>query len=182
MVVMPVSPTHLFIPAIGLNTSISPGLSSWQPDKHTGRTTLTFPVPADMTTVTWWQGGPDALGNNVAAPMPGSSGVAIMTMHSSLDNRGYGVGNRLGELHKGQRIGVEGKDISGSNTLDTFNVLGVKTSLNKADPDALHQAILAAPPGTRLIFITCSGTANYAISSSNFNTLVYAEMIGSSKV
>ncbi len=112
--------------------------------------------------------------------MPGGSGYAEMTTHAALNNQGYAVGNNFGLLQQGMLIGIQGKNAQGVETLDTFSVIHVTTRLDKSTTTNLQAALTTdIPPGTRLILITCSGDVNAAISSSNFNTVVYAGAVSS---
>jgi len=183
-IVSPILPAHLRIPAIGVSAAVAPGKSAVEYDPHTGQQSLAFPVPPNLEDVTWWQGGPNPSEHITfaPAPKPGGQGIAILTMHSSLGGVGYGVGNHLGQLRLGQLINVTGWDTGAHQLRLTFAVIGKQQHLDKANPGALSAAIRQAPAGTRLVLVTCSGSVNYTISSSNFNTVVYATLKSSARV
>jgi LPXTG-site transpeptidase (sortase) family protein len=164
-VVTPIVPTHLFIPAIGVNTTVTAKPSNSQWDEFLGKNVDSFGVPPDMYTTTWWS----ASAQGTPEPRPGSAGMAIMLGHTQIG--AYGVFNDLGQLKPGQLAGVS----SGKVTL-TFQVLAVKRDIPKTDAAALSRVLGDHPQTARLALITCSGHFNGRESVDN--TVVFLQLVG----
>ncbi len=159
-VVRPIVPSHLYVPAIGVNTSVTPKPTEMDNDPFLNKTVPSFGVPDDMYTTTWWSSG----------PRPGSRGLAVMLGHTQIG--GYGVFNKLANLKPGDAIGV-----TRNNTTLRFSVLSVHTGISKRDPRALQTLLANHPALARLALLTCSGTFNQGFHESAENTVVFAKLV-----
>jgi LPXTG-site transpeptidase (sortase) family protein len=166
---MPITPTQLFIPSIGVNTTVAAAPTVLAYDEFVNAKVPSFGVPPDtadgMLTPTWWSA--DLQGN--PEPKPGDTDMAIILGHTQIG--GPGVFNDLGNLQQGAVIGVS----DGSTTLK-FQVISVQSGIPKTDPTALQNALNGHPPNARLALLTCSGHFNGHESVEN--TLVFAELVG----
>jgi Sortase domain len=159
-VVRPIVPSHLYVPAIGVNTTVIPKPTEMDNDPFLNKTVPSFGVPDDMFTTTWWSSG----------PRPGSRGLAVMLGHTQIG--GYGVFNKLANLKPGEAIGV-----TRNNTTLRFSVLAVHTGISKRDPTALQTLLANHPPQARLALLTCSGNFNQGFRESAENTVVFAKLV-----
>lgn len=156
----PIVPSHLFVPAIGVNTTVAAKPTELTHDPFLNKTVPSFGVPGDMYTTTWWSSG----------PKPGSAGMAVVLGHTQIG--GYGVFNKLAHLKPGQTIGV-----TRANTTLKFEVLAVHTGISKKDPTALQTTLAHHPAAARLALLTCSGTFNQGYRESAENTVVFAKLV-----
>jgi sortase (surface protein transpeptidase) len=162
---MPIIPNHIFIPAIGVNTTTSPAPTVMEWDQYVQKEVAGFGVPPEtkegLLQTTWWSDG----------PKPGSTGMAIVLGHSNV-----GIFDNIGRLKAGQLVGL-----TDGHALDTFRVIGVpRTGIPKTDGSALQRALLVHPTTARLALVTCSGAFNG--SSSGENTVVYLELVSAKVV
>lgn len=155
----PIRPLHLYIPSIGVNTSVAPKPTELDRDPFLGRTVRSFGVPDNMYTTTWWSSG----------PRPGGRGMAIVLGHTQIG--GYGVFNRLGTLRPGAVIGLA----HGDRVL-RFSVITVERGISKRNADGLRNVLANHPPPARLALLTCSGRFNGAVRASAENTVVFARL------
>jgi len=164
--VEPIVPTHLFIPALEVNTTVAAAPSRLAYDEFLGRDVETFGAPpvSDMYTTTWWS----ANANGDAAPRPGDPGMAVILGHTQIG--GYGVFNNLATLRPGQQVAVS----NGRVTL-TFAVMTVKSGIPKSDAAALSQTLSDHAAAARLALITCSGHFNGRESEEN--TVAFLRLI-----
>jgi LPXTG-site transpeptidase (sortase) family protein len=160
----PIVPSHLFIPAIGVNTTVAAKPSSTQWDEFLGKDVESFGVPADMYTTTWWNANAEGL----QEPRPGDPGMAIILGHTQVG--AYGVFNKLGGLQPGQVAGV-----SDGHTTLKFEVVAVKRAIPKNDGAALADVLRSHPDNARLALITCSGDFNGRESVNN--TVVFLRAV-----
>lgn len=160
---------HLFIPVIGVNTTVGAKPSSSQWDEFLGKYVESFGVPpdSDMYQTTWWS----ANSQGTHEPRPGDPGMAIILGHTQIG--AYGVFNKLGELKPGQVAGVS----NGHITLK-FEVITVKSGIPKTDGSALNRVLNNHPRAARLALITCSGHFNGRESVEN--TVVFLRLVGAS--
>ncbi|MGN6090105.1 MAG: class F sortase [Actinomycetales bacterium] len=141
-------PTHLRIPAIGVDTPlIALGLS---PDG-------TMAVPAGPRPAGWFTG----------SPTPGSVGPAVLAGHVTYN--GPGVFFHLGELTKGQRIEVTRAD----GHTAVFTVYDVETYPKDAFPTA---RVYGNTDGPELRLITCAGDYDSSRHHYADNAVVYASL------
>lgn len=159
-IVKPIVPKHLYVPAIGVNTTISPKPTEQTNDPFIGKVVPSFGVPDDMYTTTWWSSG----------PRPGSTGLAVILGHTQIG--GYGVFNNLAHLKAGEAVGVT----RGATTL-RFEVMSVRTGISKTDPTALQTVLTRHPAQARLALLTCSGDFNGGFRESAENTVVFARLL-----
>lgn len=160
LVLKPIVPNHLFVPAINVNTRVIPKPTEMDNDPFLNKTVPSFGVPDDMYTTTWWSSG----------PQPGGRGMAVVLGHTQIG--GYGVFNNLGKLKAGDPIGVA----RGTTTLK-FDVIAVHTGVSKKDPTALQTLLANHPPQARLALLTCSGYFNQSYRESAANTVVFARLV-----
>ena len=154
------TPTHLYVPAIRVDTSVVAKPTQRTKDPFLDRTVASFGVPNDMYTTTWWSSG----------PKPGSGSMAVLLGHTQVG--GYGVFNKLGALPAGARVSVTG----GTQVLH-FEVVRVRTGISKTDPYALRHALEAHPADAALALITCSGTFDRSYDQSTENTVAFAKLL-----
>ena len=154
------TPTHVYVPAIHVDTSVVAKPTQRTKDPFLARTVASFGVPDDMYTTTWWSSG----------PQPGSAAMAVILGHTQVG--GYGVFNKLGSLPDGAHVSVTGD----GRTLE-FAVIGVHTGISKTDPYALRDALAAHPAGAALALITCSGTFDTNYDQSTENTVAFARLL-----
>lgn len=141
-------PTHLRIPAIGVDTPlIALGLS----------TDGTMAVPAGPRPAGWFTG----------SPTPGSVGPAVLAGHVTYN--GPGVFFHLGELTKGQRIEVTRAD----GHTAVFSVYDVETYPKDAFPTA---RVYGNTDGPELRLITCAGDYDSSRHHYADNAVVYASL------
>jgi LPXTG-site transpeptidase (sortase) family protein len=152
----------LFIPAIGVNTTVAAKPSSSQWDEFLGKNVESFGVPSDMYTTTWW----NANAQGKQQPRPGGDGMAIILGHTQIG--AYGVFNKLGQLRPGQVAAVSGA----TDTLK-YTVLSVTRDIPKNDGAALSRVLTQHPSSARLALITCSGHFNGRESVQN--TVVFLQ-------
>lgn len=164
VVVSPIVPAHLFVPSIGVNTSVLPKPTEMAEDPFLNKVVPSFGVPDDMYSTTWWSSG----------PKPGSRGMAVILGHTQIG--GYGVFNDLARLKPGAVIGVA----RGTTTL-RFVVLSVHTGISKKDPAALQTTLSEHPADARLALLTCSGYFNQGFRESAENTVVFAKLVSASR-
>ncbi len=162
-VVKPIIPTQVFIPKLGVNTTVTPGPTKFAWDEFLGKQVPSFSVPPDtakgMLTTTWWSSG----------PRPGAPGLAIILGHTQIG--GPGVFNDLARLQTGDVAGV-----SNGTIVLKFQVIGSPmTGIPKTDATALQRVLIHAPPASRLAFITCSGHFNGHESVEN--TVVFMRLV-----
>jgi LPXTG-site transpeptidase (sortase) family protein len=160
LIVHPIVPGHLFVPAIGVNTTVKPKPTERAMDPFLDKIVPSFGVPDDMYTTTWWASG----------PKPGARGMAVVLGHTQIG--GYGVFNKLGKLKPGQAVGLT----HGTTTLK-FSVLSVHTGISKKDPTALQTVLANHPASARLALLTCSGNFNQGFRESAENTVVFARLV-----
>lgn len=160
MVVKPIVPNHLFVPAIDVNTKVIPKPTEMDNDPFVNRVVPSFGVPDDMYTTTWWSSG----------PQPGSRGMAVVLGHTQIG--GYGVFNNLATLKPGDAVGV-----SHRHTTLKFAVVAVHTGISKKDPTALQTLLANHPKQARLALLTCSGYFNQSYRESAENTVVFAKLV-----
>jgi LPXTG-site transpeptidase (sortase) family protein len=154
------TPTHLYVPSVHVDTSVTAKPTQRTKDPFIDRTVASFGVPDDMYTTTWWSSG----------PKPGSGAMAVILGHTQVG--GYGVFNKLGSLRDGAQISVTG----GARVLH-FEVVGVRTGISKTDPYALRNALEAHPEHAALALITCSGTFDRNYDQSTENTVAFAKLL-----
>ena len=154
------TPTHVYVPAIQVDTSVIAKPTQRTRDPFLHRTMASFGVPHDMYTTTWWSSG----------PRPGSGAMAVILGHTQVG--GYGVFNKLGALPDGARV-----TITGSGNPLQFQVIAVHTGISKTDPYALRNALTAHPAGAALALITCSGTFDRNYDQSTENTVAFAKLL-----
>jgi Sortase domain len=159
-IVSPIVPSHLFVPSIGVNTSVAAKPTEMAHDPFINKTVPSFGVPDDLYTTTWWSSG----------PKPGSSGMAVVLGHTQIG--GYGVFNKLAKLKPAQVIGL-----THGNTTLRFEVLAVHTGISKKDPTALQTTLAHHPAAARLALLTCSGNFNQGFRESAENTVVFAKLV-----
>jgi LPXTG-site transpeptidase (sortase) family protein len=159
-VVKPIVPNHLFVPAIDVNTKVTPKPTEMDNDPFLNKVVPSFGVPDDMYTTTWWSSG----------PQPGSRGMAVVLGHTQIG--GYGVFNDLAKLKRGDSIGV-----ARGNTILKFQVMSVHTGISKKDPTALQTLLANHPSQARLALLTCSGYFNQSYRESAENTVVFARLV-----
>jgi hypothetical protein len=159
-IVSPIVPSHLFVPTIGVNTSVAAKPTELAHDPFINKTVPSFGVPDDMYTTTWWSSG----------PKPGSTGMAVLLGHTQIG--GYGVFNKLAKLRPTQVIGL-----TRGNTTLRFEVLAVHTGISKKDPTALQTTLAHHPAAARLALLTCSGNFNQGYRESAENTVVFAKLV-----
>lgn len=153
-------PTHLYVPAIHVDTTVAAKPTQHTKDPFLQRTVASFGVPSDMYTTTWWSSG----------PKPGSGAMAVILGHTQVG--GYGVFNKLGSLHRGAKV-----LLTGSGQPLHFAVVQVRTGISKTDPYALRKALAAHPADAALALITCSGTFDTDYDQSTQNTVVFASLL-----
>jgi hypothetical protein len=158
-VVAPIRPRHLFIPSIGVNTSVTAKPTELDHDPFLGRRVKSFGVPDNMYTTTWWSSG----------PRPGGRGMAIVLGHTQIG--GYGVFNKLGTMRPGDVIGLTHAD-----RVLRFSVIAVKRGISKRKANGLRNVLAAHPPRARLALLTCSGRFNGNFRESAENTVVFARL------
>ena len=167
--VVPFVPAHIWIPAIGVNTSIVPKNSSSRWDSHLNKTVMSFGVPTGeymMEEVAWWSNGPRA-GEHRNGQIP------VLLGHTQIN--GYGVFNDLGNLKPGQVLTLAASD---PHKVQRYRVLKVLPPIPKDDASALPNALKAAPPGADLAVITCSGAVDAPLASHKDNTVVFFTLVG----
>jgi hypothetical protein len=160
IVVKPIVPNHLFVPAINVNTKVTPKPTEMDNDPFLNKVVPSFGVPDDMYTTTWWSSG----------PQPGSRGLAVVLGQTQIG--GYGVFNDLAKLRPGDSVGVA----HGHTTLK-FSVIAVHTGISKKDPTALQTLLANHPRQARLALLTCSGYFNQSYRESAANTVVFAKLV-----
>lgn len=162
----PITPMHLFIPSIGVNTSVAAAPSRLAYDEFLGRNVETFGAPPnnDVYTTVWWSA--NARGD--AAARPGDPGMAVILGHTQIG--AYGVFNDLGQLRTNETAAVS----DGHVTL-TFAVINVRSGIPKSDAGALTRVLVAHPGAARLALITCSGHFNGRESAEN--TVAFLSLI-----
>jgi hypothetical protein len=158
--VHPIVPTHLFVPNIGVNTTVAAKPTELANDPFLNKTVPSFGVPDDMYTTTWWSSG----------PQPGSRSMAVVLGHTQIG--GYGVFNKLAQLKPTQVIGL-----TRGTTILRFEVLAVHTGISKKDPTALQTTLAHHPTAARLALLTCSGNFNQGYRESAENTVVFAKLV-----
>jgi LPXTG-site transpeptidase (sortase) family protein len=165
LLVKAIVPSHLFIPAIGVNTTVAAKPSNRQWDEFLGKNVTSFSVPSDMYTTTWWS----ADANGTPAPRPGSDGMAVILGHTQIG--AYGVFNRLGQLRP-----TDVAAVSNATATLKFTVLSVTRGIPKSDGAALGRVLDNHPQAARLALITCSGHFNGRESAQN--TVVFLRLAG----
>jgi Sortase domain len=139
-------PTHLVIPAIGVNSSII----------RLGRNPNgTAQVPPNVTTTGWYDLG----------PRPGQIGPAVILGHVD-SQTAPGVFYRLRSLLPGDIVTV----VSGSKTL-RFEVSRLVSYSKDEFPT---QAVFGAVPDPELRLITCTGAFDYSTGHYVDNLVVFA--------
>lgn len=155
-VVSSLVPTHLFVPSIGVNTTVAPTTITQKWDAHDKRDEPTYGTPSDMYTTTWW-----------SAVKPGERGphgeLPVILGHTQLGG-GYGVFNDLARLRPGAQVILE--DATGGVML--FQVSATPRLVAKTDPSGLLSAQQDAPADAGLILISCDG------QNGNANVVVFA--------
>jgi hypothetical protein len=154
-------PTHLYVGAIHVDTSVDAKPTHRTVDPFLHRTVESFGVPDDMYTTTWWSSG----------PAPGSPAMAVILGHTQVG--GYGVFNKLATLPVGARVTV-----TGDGQALHFAVAQVRTGISKTDPYALRDALAEHPSDAALALITCSGTFDPRYDQSTENTVAFARLLG----
>lgn len=158
-VVSSLVPTHLFIPSIGVNTTVAPTTVTRKWDKHDHQYEPTYGTPPDMYTTTWW-----------SAVKPGERGphgeLPVILGHTQLGG-GYGVFNDLDRLQPGAQVILQ--DASGGAML--LKVVAHPQRVSKADPTGLLNVQRDAPASAGLILISCDG------DSGDANIVVFAAQV-----
>jgi len=157
-------PTHIHIPAIGVNTIVEPAPATDEVNPFTGELTRTFPVPGGPHTTVWWEEG----------PMPGEDGLAVVLGHTRA--AGSAVFDDLPDLEAGATVGLSGVTTPGAEVVARYVVVDVVTGVSKSDPDALRAVLADAPPAASLALITCSGEIDDNLLSRQDNTVVFATL------
>lgn len=164
-VVMSIDPTHLFIPSIGVNTTMAPKPTELQWNEFLKQRVPMFGVPDDLYTTTWW--------SEVKPGERGPDGELPVILGHTQVGGGYGVFNDLGTLQAGADVALED---DGGNVM-RFQVISVVAGVDKYDPNALRQVLQNAPTTADLVIMTCSGTFNGDYHASEENTVVFAEQV-----
>jgi hypothetical protein len=157
-VVVTAAPTHLSIPAIGVDVDLDPlGLN---PDGSMATPPVTEPSRAG-----WFEPG----------VKPGDPGPAVVAGHVSGRPAGAtasvpGVFARLGELHPGDSIEIARDD----GTTTVWRVSAVDTYPKDAFPTA---AIFGDTPGPALRLITCGGIYDPAVHHYDSNVVASADLV-----
>jgi sortase (surface protein transpeptidase) len=140
-------PTHIRIPAIGVNAHVGPlGLA---PD-HTMQT------PRNFANTGWFRPGPE----------PGERGPAVIAGHVD-SYKGPAVFYKLGDLRRGDRIAITRAD----HSVIHFKVQGLERWPKSKFPT---ERVFGRTRGATLRLITCSGDFNSAIGHYLDDTIVYA--------
>jgi sortase (surface protein transpeptidase) len=153
-------PTRLRIPAIGVDALVEHRGTVSYTNPFTHRAVKGYGVPESMRTTSWWSDGPE----------PGSGQMAVVLGH--LQVGGPGVFNRLTALHAGDAVTMQ--DASGA--VLHLRVLGAPvTGLDKAT-SALADTLDGHPAGAAVALVTCGGTFDSDVRSSEDNTVVFAAL------
>lgn len=171
------------IPALGVGVQKAVDVvakpSEMAYDALTGKTVSSYGIPSNLTQVGWWSAYTDK-DKTYAAPEPGgqlgNANIAVFVAHTALDDQ-HGVFAHLGELKVGQIIYLSGIDVQHHQVKQTWVMIAKALSAEKADINALNNAINAAPAATGAAFITCSGPINSALGHHEFNTVVFAKLL-----
>ncbi|MFD0924711.1 class F sortase [Williamsia deligens] len=162
------TPGHVFIPAIGVNTTVMRLGTHTAADPFVdGARVSTFDVPPDLSRVGWWADG----------AAPGRSGMAVLLGHSQAGG-GYAVFNRLADLVPGDGILLD--DARGRGRLQ-YKVTEVVTGIAKTDPAALRRQLSVHSATDQLALITCSGDFDSSVRESEDNTVAFAELAGGAR-
>jgi hypothetical protein len=157
----PIVPTHVSIPAIGVNTTVEHRGTVRTKNAFTGQQVTAFGVPTSMRTTSWWSDGPE----------PGSGQMAVILGHTQVG--GYGVFNRLGQLRAGAPLTLRAAN---GDTL-RLQVLGAPvTGLDKAT-SALADTLNGHPAGADVALVTCGGTFDRQAGASEDNVVVFASVV-----
>ena len=114
-------------------------------------------VPASPMDVGWYQGG----------PVPGESGVALLTSHVDTRTEGRGVFAGLADLSEGDTVTVTAAD--GTEQLWTVKA---RTQHHKSD---LPPELFARSGTPVLALVTCGGPFDREVRSYRDNVIVWAE-------
>lgn len=160
LIIAPFIPAEIDIPSIGVTSVVAPVGTVMAPAPFLGGQMVpTFAVPPDASSVGWWADG----------PLIDSPGMAILLGHSQVG--GYGVFNRLGELHPGDHVTVI--DSTDSARAD-FRITGVVAGIPKNDPEALRRVLSDNAQTAQLALITCGGDFNPSYRASADNVVAFA--------
>jgi hypothetical protein len=147
-------PTHLTIPAIGVDHAVRP--TGLNPDG-----TLHTPPLSQVAWPVWYE----------HSPTPGQRGPAVIAGHIDSAKQGQGVFFRLGALSKGDRIAVARADGSTAH----FVVYALGEYSKSAFPTG---KVYGNTPDAELRLISCGGSFNAAKHSYRDNIVVYAHLAG----
>lgn len=158
----PIVPTRLVVPAIGVDAPVESRGTVRSRNPFTGQVVDGFGVPESMTSTSWWSDG----------PRPGSAQMAVVLGHEQVGG-GYGVFNRLDQLHPGDDVLL--RDRTGASL--HFRVLQAPlTGLSKST-SALADALDAHPAAAGLALVTCGGRFDPQARQSQDNTVVFAALV-----
>ena len=121
-----------------------------------------YGVPESMATTSWWSDG----------PRPGSGRMAVVLGHEQVGG-GYGVFNRLTQLHPGDDVTLT--DRSGA-VLHLRVLQAPVTGLDKST-SALADALNRHPAGADVALVTCGGKFDQQARQSEDNTVVFAQVV-----
>jgi sortase (surface protein transpeptidase) len=158
----PIVPTRLLIPAIGVDAPVESRGTVRTTNPFTGQVVDGYGVPESMSTTSWWSDG----------PRPGSGRMAVVLGHEQVGG-GYGVFNRLTQLHAGDDVTL--RDRSGA-ALHLRVLQAPVTGLDKSTP-ALADALNRHPAGADVALVTCGGKFDPKARQSEDNTVVFASVV-----
>lgn len=157
----PIVPTHIAIPAIGVDTTVEHRGTVRQKNAFTGQTVEAYGVPTSMRTTSWWSDGPE----------PGSGQMAVVLGHTQVG--GYGVFNKLATLHSGDPVTLRAAN---GDTLRLAVLGSPATGLDKST-SALADALNGHPAGADVALVTCGGQFDEQAKASEDNIVVFASVV-----
>jgi hypothetical protein len=151
-------PTHLAVPAIGVDTEVESRGTVQYDNPFTGEVVDGYGVPESMATTSWRSDG----------PAPGSGRMAVILGHQQSGD--FAVFNRLHELRAGDEVVLR----SAAGEVLRLTVLGdPHTGLSKAT-SALADTLNGHPEGADVALVTCGGEFDDEAGTSTDNTVVFA--------
>jgi hypothetical protein len=157
-----VVPSRLQIPAIGVDAPVEHRGTVRTENPFTHQVVSGYGVPESMRTTSWWSDG----------PQPGSGRMAVILGHEQVGG-GYGVFNRLDQLH----VGVTATLVDQHGAVLRLRVMAApRTGLDKST-SALADALNGHPAGADVAFVTCGGRFDPQAKQSEDNTVVFASVV-----
>ena len=158
----PIVPSHLLIPAIGVDAEVGSRGTARYENPFTGQQVDGYGVPESMHTTSWWSDG----------PQPESGQMAVVLGHEDAGD-GAAVFDDLTALHAGDEVRLRAED---GGTLRLQALGEPVTGLDKAT-SALADTLNGHPDGADVALVTCGGAFDPDAGAREGNTVVFASVV-----